>query len=132
MVDENPYKPQPSDSAPAGGSPATGAAFGRVFVCSYGTSVVVAFAVASSWLAVVHDVIPGVGRETPDVAKFRTLFAATTPSILTCLCFSFCYGFIFERLKNRKIWPAILFGLLSGLIFNVMTAITFIEHFFDW
>ena len=131
MVDDNPYKS--SDLPHDGKSHATGAPkFGRVFMYSYGTSVVVAFTVAFIWLTVVHGIIPGVSRETPDVAKLGTLFAATTPSILTCLFFSLCYCSIVKRNKNPKIWPAILFGLLSGLIFNVMTAITLIEYFFDW
>jgi len=34
--------------------------------------------------------------------------------------------------QDRKIWPALLFGALAGLIFNAMTAISAIEHFFDW
>jgi hypothetical protein len=131
MVDDNPYKS--SDLPHDGKSPATGAPkFGPVFMYSYGTSVVVAFTVAFIWLTVVHGVVPGVSRETPDVAKLGTLFAATTPSILTCLFFSLCYWSIVKRHKNPTIWPAILFGLLSGSIFNVMTEIMLIEYFFDW
>jgi hypothetical protein len=59
MVDDNPYKS--TDLPHDGKSPAAGAPkFGRVFMYSYGTSVVVAFTVALIWLAVVHGIIPGV------------------------------------------------------------------------
>ena len=132
MLDDNPYQ-SPSDLPRDGKSPAPGALkFGRVFMYSYCTSVVVAFTVAVIWLVVIHGIIPLPNRELPDVAKLGFLFATTHPSILTCLCFSLCYCYIAQQHKNRKIWPAILFGLLSGLIFNALTAITFIEYFFDW
>ena len=133
MLNENPYKLQSNDLPNDGKSHTTEAPkFGRVFVYSYGTSVVAGFMVAFIWLTVVHGIVPGVSRETPDVARLGTMFAATTPSILTCLLFSHCWCSILKRTKNRNIWFAIPFGLLSGLIFNVMTAITLIEYFFDW
>ena len=106
--------------------------FGRVFISAYGTSLVIAFTVASAWLTVVHGIIPGITQQTPDVAKLGTLFVATIPSILTCACYSLWYCSVDERNKNLKFWPAILFGFLSGLIFNMMTEITLIEYLFDW
>lgn len=133
MLDENPYELQSSDLPHDGRSHATGAPrFGRVFIYSYGTSVVVAFMAAFIWLTVVHGIVPGVSRETPDVARLGTLFAATTPSILTCLLFSLRFCSTAKRNNNPGSWPVILFGLLSGLIFNVMTAMTLIEYCFDW
>lgn len=133
MLNDNPYKPQSSGLPHDGRSHAEVAPkFGRVFIYSYGTSVVVAFIVAFIWITLVHGIIPGVSQETPFPAQLRTLFAATHPSILTCLFFSLCFCYMSKRNTNPKLWPAILFGLMSGLIFNVLTAITLIEYFFDW
>ncbi len=133
MLEENPY--QSSDLPRDGKSHAPGALkLGRVFTYSYCTSLVVAFTVVVIWFTVMFYSIPPANRRPvePDIGREMFLFATTTPSILTCLCFSLCYCSIFQQGKNPKIWPAILFGVLSGLIFNPMTAITLIEYFFDW
>ena len=135
MGDENPYKSQSSDSPHDGKSHAPGARrFGRVFTYSYCTSLVVAFTVVVIWLVVLFNSTYSAHRRTgpPDIVELLFLFVTTTPSILTCLCFSLCYCSIVQQPENPKIWPAILIGVLSGLIFNAMNAITLIEYFFDW
>jgi hypothetical protein len=108
----------------------------RVFTYSYCTSLAVALIVVVIWLMVLFSdtSIPPAQRRTspPGVVELIFLFATTLPSVLTCLCFSLCYCAMVQVHEERKMWPAVLFGTLSGLIFNAMTAISVIEHFFDW
>jgi hypothetical protein len=133
MSYDNPYTPSPGDPTRVGQSPESkGLKFAWIFLSSYGTSVAVAFLVTYVWLTLVHGVALGFGPGTPDVAQLGTLMAATIPSILTSLCFGVFYCWMVPQPENRKRWPAILFGLLSGSVFNVLTAITLIESLLDW
>lgn len=106
----------------------------RIFKYSYFTSLVVALTVVTIWLVVLFRAAPpGQARNRPpDVLEVVFVFATTLPSVVTCLCFSTVYCFIVRTHEDHKMWPAVLFGVLSGLMFNAMTAITVIEHLFDW
>ena len=103
-----------------------------VFLWSYGTSLCVGISVAVIWLVVVHGVIPLPGKQTREIARWGFLFSATLPSMLTSLCFSFCYCFVVRGRRAFSIWPAVLFGGMSGLAFNAITAIAFIESVSHW
>jgi len=108
----------------------------RIFTYSYITSLAVAFTVVVIWLVVLfnYSSLPQSQLRTspPDILELVFLCVTTLPSVLTCLLFGFCYCCVFKIPEERKLWPAVLFGALSGFIFNAMTAITVIEHFFDW
>jgi uncharacterized BrkB/YihY/UPF0761 family membrane protein len=108
----------------------------RVFVYSYITSLAVAFIVVVIWLVVLfnYSSLPQSQLRTspPDILELVFLCVTTLPSVLACLLFRFCYCSVFKIPEERKLWPAVLFGALSGLVFNAMTAIMVIEHFFDW
>ena len=108
----------------------------QVFTYSYCTSLPVAFTVVVIWLFVVFNdsSIPRSQRRTspPDIVELIFLVIATLPSVLTCLLFSFSYCAVFKVPEKRKVWPAVLFGAISGLVFNAMTAISVIEYFFEW
>ena len=110
----------------------------RVFKYSYFTSVAVAFTVVPIWLVVLIRATPSGHRRThlPDLLEVMFVFLSTLPSIITCLFFSICYCFIVRMHDEFKMWPAVffsvLFGVISGLIFNAMTAITVIMYFYDW
>lgn len=110
----------------------------RVFIYSYFTSLAVAFTVVTIWLVVLVRATPPDHRRTrpPDVLEVLFILMSTLPSIVTCLLFSICYCFIVRMHEEFRTWPAVifsvLFGVFSGLIFNAMTAITVIEHFFEW
>ena len=67
-----------------------------------------------------------------DVLEVVFVFLSTAPSVFTCLIFSGCYCYAVRSREDRKMWPAVLFGVLSALIFNAVTAITVIEHFVSW
>ena len=104
----------------------------RIFLCSYFTSLAVAISVVVIWLVVVFRAAGSTRTRPPEVLEVLFILAATLPSVLTCLCFCIAYCSIVPIDWSRKLWPAIVFGALSGLIFNAMNAITVIEHFFDW
>jgi len=106
----------------------------RVVTYSYITSLAVAFSVVVIWLVDEYSSLPQPQLRTssPDILELVFLYVTTLPSVLTCLLFGFCYCCVFKIPEERKLWPAVLFGALSGFIFNAMTAITVIEHFFDW
>ena len=105
------------------------------FISSYFTSLAVAITVGLYVFGVVGEV--SASPPAPlDPLKVMFIFLSTLPSIFTCWLFSICYCFIVRRHDDFKMWPAVLFsllfGVISGLIFNAMTAITVIEHFFEW
>ena len=108
----------------------------RVVTYSYITSLAVAFTVVVIWLVVLfnYSSLPQSQLRTspPDILELVFLCVTTLPSVLTCLLFGFCYCCVFKIPEERKLWPAVLFGALSGFIFNAMTAITVVEHFFYW
>lgn len=108
----------------------------QVFAYSYCTSLLVAFTAVVIWIFVLFNdsSIPQSQRRTgpPDIVELFFLVITTLPSFLTCLLFSFSYCAAFMVPAKRKVWPAVLFGAISGLVFNAMTAIMVIEHFFDW
>ena len=124
--ENNPYQSPPDEPKPIGSLEISRALqFGRVFKYSYGTSLAVA-TVVPILLMVLFWARP------PDVLEVVFVFLSTVPSVFTCLIFSSCYCYAVRSRDDRKMWSAVLFGVLSGLSFNAMTAITVIEHFFSW
>ena len=138
LVNEtNPYETPPT--APAQNAPSTirtALSPNKVFTYSYFTSLPVAVTVVVIWLFVMFNdsAIPPSQRRTspPDIVEWIFLIITTLPSVLTCLLFSFSYCAVFRVAEKRRLWPAVLFGAISGLLFNAMTAIWVIEYFFDW
>ena len=137
MVEHNPYQSTATGLADDAPSPSSRRLQPvQIFACAYFSSLAVAAAVVVIWLIVVFNdaSIPPTQRRTrpPDVVELLFLFAATLPSVVTCACFSFLYCLLVKINQKRKLWPAVLFGIFSGLVFNAMNAITVIEYFFDW
>lgn len=137
MNEKNPYE-CPSSGITLDAAPETRTTLrpNRVFIFSYCASLAIACTVVVLWLLVVfnYSSVPPSQRRTspPDIVEWIFLFIATLPSVLTCLLFSFLYCSVVKVPEKRKRWPAVLFGAISGLIFNAMTAIWVIEHLFDW
>ncbi len=106
----------------------------KVFNYSYFTSLAVAITVVPIWLFVLFSSTPPGQRRTspPDVLEMVFILLTTLPSFFSCLAFSIVYCFIVRMHTELKIWPAVLFGAISGFAFNAMTAIAAIERFFDW
>jgi hypothetical protein len=106
----------------------------RVFTYSYIPSLVVAIAVVPAWIILLIKATPAQFRRTrgPDILELIFIFATTLPSVLTCLAFSCCYCTLRRKTERPSIWPALVFGILSGLVFNGITSITVIEYFFKW
>jgi hypothetical protein len=108
----------------------------RVLVYSYCTSVAATFTVVVIWLFVLlnDSSVPQSQRRTspPDLVEWIFLFVTTLPSVFTCALFSLCYCSVFKLPEKRKLWPAVVFGGTSGMMFNAMTAIWLIENLFDW
>ena len=104
----------------------------RIFWCSYLASLTVAILVVAIWLVVEFQAAGSTRTRPPDVLEVLFLVLTTLPSVLTCLCFCISYCSFASMDWSRKLWPAILFGAISGLIFNAMNAITLIEYLFDW
>ena len=105
----------------------------RIFMYSIITSIAVVLTVVSIWIAIMFSKQPpnpDSMTPIPELAMFLMFFAS--PNFVTCICFTSIYSSKVPQKKNRKIWPGILFGALSGLIFNACTAITVIEQLFDW
>ena len=128
MGETNPYASASMGIAQAAGSHAqTSITPKRVFVYSYCTSVAAAFTVVVIWLFVVfnYSSVPPSQQRTspPDIVELIFLVITTLPSVLTCLLFSFSYCAVFKVPEKRKVWPTVLFGAISGLVFNAMTAI---------
>jgi len=104
----------------------------RIFMYSIVTSIAVVLTVVSIWVAIMfskrHLALDQLAP-IPKRAMFFMFFA--TPNFATCLCFTDFYSSKVPQKKNRKIWHSMLFGALSGLIFDACTAITVIEQLFD-
>ena len=137
MNEANPYEsPSTADATNAESKMRTGLTPKQIFKYSYCVSLPVAFTVVVIWLFVVFNdsSIPQSQRRTspPDIVELVFLVITTLPSILTCRLFSFGYCAVFKVHEARKLWPAVLFGAVSGLVFNAMTAIWVIEYFFEW
>ena len=137
MGETNPYASASMGIAQVAGSRAqTSITPKRVFFYSYCTSVAAAFTVVVIWLFFVFNdpSVPQSQRRTssPDILEWIFLIVTTLPSIFTCLLFSLSYCSVFKLPENRKLWLAIVFGGLSGMLFNAMTAIWLIENAFEW
>jgi hypothetical protein len=146
----NPYLAPPSDAlaSTSNGEQNAGVATGsvnspripvsmrlvRVFTYCYIPSLVVAIAVVPAWIFLLIRATPTQFRRTrgPDIVELIFIFATTLPSVLTCLAFSCCYCTLRRKIERPTIWPAVVFGILSGLVFNGITSITAIEYFFKW
>ena len=99
----------------------------------------VSLAVAS---AVGFAVFLGVGKVSPtppaplDPLKVIFIFSAALPNLFACWLYGISYCLFTRTKKSPKLWIAVisslLFGLISGLIFNALSAITIIEYLFDW
>jgi hypothetical protein len=124
---------EPTDSLSSSVSPFTKRLV-RVFTYSYMPSLIVAIAVVPAWILLLIRATPAQLRRTrgPDIVELIFIFATTLPSVLTCLAFSWCYCTLCRKKERPTIWPAIVFGILSGLVFNGITSITVIEYFFNW
>lgn len=110
----------------------------REFIYSSVTSLVVAFRVVSiGRVKIFRDKPINLDRlELLDELVIFFIFTAK-PSLVTSLCFRICYSFMVPVRKDREMGlrccsVAVLFGALSGLMFNAFTAITVIEHLYDW
>ena len=137
MNETNPYKPPSTAHAQKADSKTrTGLTPKQVFKHSYCTSLPVAFTVVVIWLFVVFNdsSIPQSQRRTspPGIVESIFLVITSLPSIMTCQLFSFSYCAVFKDPEKRRLWPAVLFGAISGLVFNAMTAIWVIEYCFEW
>lgn len=134
-TEDNPYQPPYKERpATAAAVPSVALKISRVFRYSYFTSLVVAFTVVPIWVMAMFLATPPEQRRTrpPDVLELMFIVVTTLPSLLTCLAFSAAYCLIFRTPDQPWLWPAMLFGTLSGLAFNAMTGITVIEYFFQW
>ncbi len=100
-----------------------------IFTSSYIPSLVSAISTVSIWLYIMI-MMPSPPRRTngPDTVEVAFLFITALPSVVTCLSFSWCYC-LFQRTKDRTaIWPAIVFGIMSGLLFNAFTAFSLLSY----
>ena len=134
-TENNPYQSPPDEPQLVGSSEIPRALkIGRVYKYSYFTSLAVGLGVFAIWLLVFIKTTPPESRRTrpPDILEMMFVLLSTLPSLFTCLLFSVCYCFIFRIHDNLKMWPAVAFGILSGLMFNAFTAISVIEYFFSW
>lgn len=104
------------------------------FRYAYFTSLAVGIAVVPVWLLMLIRAAPAGLRRTrpPDIVELLFVLFSTLPSVLTCMAFSVCYCSVSQLRERRRIWPAITFGIFSGLTFNAITTIEVIEYFFDW
>ncbi len=121
-----------TDSANASWDP-IGMRIMRAFAYSYITSLVVAVSLVVVWLYLMVVNMPQAQRpSSPDILQSIFLFITTLPSVLTCFIFSLCYCSVCSKRPRPNIWPALVFGILSGMLFNAFTAICVIEYFFTW
>ena len=106
----------------------------RVFKYSSFASLAVASAVGFA-------VFLGVGKVSPnppaplDPLKVIFIISAALPNLFACWLYSI--SLLFPRsnegwLKALEVILSLLFGVISGLIFNALSAITIIEYLFDW
>ena len=108
----------------------------QVFLYAYCTSLPVAVTVVVIWLFLLFNdpSTPQSQKRTspPDIVELVFLVITTLPSVFMCWLFSFSYCAAVKVPEKRKVWPPVLFGAMSGLVFNAMTAIWIIEYFFKW
>ena len=106
----------------------------HIFAYSYIPSFVVSLSVVPAWIWLLIMATPPQFRRTrgPDIVELLFILAATLPNVLTCLAFSWCYCAFHRHKQTSKAWPAVVFGILSGLVFNGITFITVFEYFFKW
>ena len=105
----------------------------RVFAYSYITSLVVGVSLVVVFLLLIVVATPQAQRpSSPDILKLIFIFITTLPSVLTCFIFSWCYCSVCSKRPRPNIWPALVFGILSGMLFNAFTALIVIEYFFTW
>ena len=149
--EKNPYEPpihaepasipkpgtRPADKAPTSPNSADSSArthFFRVFLFSYVPSLVVGIAAVPAYLIPIMMAAPAGLRRTrpPELWELGLIFITTLPSILTCLGFSECYCKLCHTHAKAAVWPAVVFGILSGLFFNAVTSVSVIEYFFKW
>ena len=107
----------------------------RVFKYSSFASLAVASAVGFA-------VFLGVGKVSPnppaplDPLKVIFIISAALPNLFACWLYSISYCFLVRMKDGLKLWLevilSLLFGVISGLIFNALSAITIIEYLFDW
>lgn len=107
----------------------------RVFKYSCFASLAVASAVGFA-------VFLGVGKVSPtrpaplDPLKVIFIFSAALPNLFACWLYGIIYCLFTRTKESPKLWLAVvlslLFGVISGLIFNALSAITIIEYLFDW
>jgi len=132
-IENNPFEEPPIEAENITAAEISSGLDLRIFIYSILTSIAVVLTVVSIWLAIMFSKQPlDLSRLAPlsELATFFMFFAM--PYFATCLCFTGFYCSKVPQKKNRKIWPGMLFGALSGLIFNACTAITVIEQLFDW
>ena len=141
MDAENPYQSTFDSREPdqASGHAHTGSAASEILIrqklfssfrYAYFTSLAVGIAVVPVWLLMLIRASPG-GLRPPDITESLFVLFSTLPSVLTCMAFSVCYCCVSQSRERRRIWPAITFGIFSGLTFNAITTIEVIEYFFD-
>ncbi|MDB4474917.1 hypothetical protein N9069_00235 [bacterium] len=106
----------------------------RVFTFSYIPSLIVGITAVPVWVFLLISATPLEFRRTRglDILELIFIFVTTLPSVLTCFVFSGCYCMLNRKKERSTIWPALVFGILSGLVFNAVTSITIIEYFFKW
>lgn len=104
----------------------------RHFTYSYIVSLVVGILVVVVWVCIMIMAGKAQLPSRPDILQLVFVFITTLPSVFTCFIFSLVYSSICWKTDKPAIWPAFVFGTLSGLLFNAFTAISVIEHFFQW
>lgn len=105
----------------------------RVFVYSYITSLVVGVSVAVVGVIIMVMATPQAQNpSSPDILQLIFVLITTLPSVFTCFIFSWCYSSLCWKQARPGTWPALVFGILSGMLFNAFTAISVIEYFFKW
>lgn len=105
----------------------------RLFAYSYIVSLVVGISVVVVLVCIMIMASPKTQfPNRPDILQLVFVFITTLPSVFTCLIFSLVYSSICSKTAKPAIWPAFVFGTLSGLLFNALTALKVIEHFFQW
>ena len=107
----------------------------RVFKYSSFASLAVASAVGFA-------VFLGVGKVSPnppaplDPLRVLFIFSAALPNLFACWLYGISYCLFTRKKESPKLWLTVvlslLFGVISGLIFNALSAITIIEYLFDW
>lgn len=107
----------------------------RIFKYSCFTSLVVAGAVGLYSFGVVGKLSPNPPAPL-DPLKVIFIFSAALPNLFACWLYSMSFCLLTQTKESQKLWLevilSLLFGVISGLIFNAFSAITIIEYLFDW